>query len=318
MNSTDEDKSSEVFISHSAEEKDVAIKIRSLLRNAFGRDFGVFISSDYRSIPGGDNWFESITGKLKSTKIVLVMLSKYSVDRRWINFEAGVGLGACARVIPLVFSSFGKDEVGPPLSLLQVRDTKIVKDVEGMLADIANEIGITPKPVDVELFLDELNEIERKLPVFGVEIIPTLEYSGQNTYLHFRLQNNGNRDIEPLEVWATIPQEIRDPSSMLPAGSPALKVDYDQHSNPPTLTKRQFAGIAVSGADYFGGFEILPQLLVESMFPYRLPEMRLILRSGLLGNEVISFGVHLKKGGFERKMKLEEIEGFKAPNVPTS
>ena len=313
MKSLENEKKSGVFISHSADEKEVALKIRSLLRNAFGKDFDVFISSDYRSIPGGDNWFESITRKLKTSKIVLVMLSKYSVDRRWINFEAGVGLGADARVIPIVFRNFDKDDVGRPLSLLQVRDTKVVKDLEGMLTDIATTVGSAANDLDIELFVDELNEIERNLPVFGVEMIPTLEYSGPNTYLHFRLANNGNRDIEPLQVWATIPQEIRDPSSSSPAGSPALKVDYDQQSTPAMMTKRQFAGIAVTGADYFGSFEILPALLVESMFPYRLPEMRLVLKRDLLGSESISFGVHVKSGSsFQREMKLEEIEGFKA------
>ena len=46
-----------LFISHITDEKAAANKLKGLLRQAFGKEFGVFVSSDYVSIPGGDPWF---------------------------------------------------------------------------------------------------------------------------------------------------------------------------------------------------------------------------------------------------------------------
>lgn len=122
-------KAESVFVSHAEAEKAVAIKIKSLLRHTFGRKLGVFVSSDYRSIPSGDSWFDTITMKLKDADVVLVLLSNDSVDRRWINFEAGVGFGARSRTIPIVIRNFAKSSIGRPLELLQARDIHDVEDL---------------------------------------------------------------------------------------------------------------------------------------------------------------------------------------------
>lgn len=313
MKSTVKKEENKVFISHSADETNAAIKIKSLLRNSFGKDLEVFISSDYRSIAGGDHWFEKIVDALKSSKVVLVMLSEHSVDRPWINFEAGAGKGAENRVIPVVFRSFSKDRVVAPLSLLQVRDSKIVKDLEGMLIDIGSILAQDPNITDLELFIEELTEIERSLPVSGIDMIPTIHYSGENIYLDFRLENKGNREIQLTEVWATIPDECRDPTSHLPTGSPALRVAHNLDLILPTVTKRQFAGFVVTGPDYFPTFEILPELLIPSQFPYKLPELRLSLKRGFDGEQSVSFGVHGKSNiSFQKEIKLKEVEGFRS------
>src|SRR6266576_4408562 len=109
------EKKAAVFISHVSEEKAAAAKLKSLIRQAFGKDFGVFVSSDYVSIPGGEPWFARIVESLKSAQVVLVLVSGHSSDSRWINFEAGLGVGAEAKVIPTVFRNLDKGDVGLPL-----------------------------------------------------------------------------------------------------------------------------------------------------------------------------------------------------------
>src|SRR5437867_3123568 len=90
-----------VFISHIDLERPIALHLQKLLRRAFGEDFPVFVSSDKRSIGGGRQWFEEILRGLRNSTVILVLLSTDSVDARWINFEAGVGVGEHGRVIPV-------------------------------------------------------------------------------------------------------------------------------------------------------------------------------------------------------------------------
>jgi hypothetical protein len=94
-----------VFISHIADEGPVAIALKDFLREAFADNLKVFVSSDYESITSGEEWFRAIVEAIKSARIVLVLLSPMSVNRRWINFESGVGLGASVQTIPIVFST---------------------------------------------------------------------------------------------------------------------------------------------------------------------------------------------------------------------
>jgi hypothetical protein len=89
-----------VFISHIVEEKAAANRLKDPLRATFGPTLEIFVSSDYESIGSGEDWFNAICGALRVARVVFVLLSEASVDRRWINFEAGVGVGALALVTP--------------------------------------------------------------------------------------------------------------------------------------------------------------------------------------------------------------------------
>src|SRR5262245_11889437 len=122
-----------VFISHISDEAEVANRLKEFLKSTLGDSLEVFVSSDYQSIPGGEVWFDRIVAALMSSAVVLALISKESVDSRWINFEVGVGLGAGARVVPIVIKNLSKGEVGHPLSNLQVRALHDGKDVQGMI-----------------------------------------------------------------------------------------------------------------------------------------------------------------------------------------
>jgi len=143
----------DVFISHATEESALAVSLKEFLMLAFGEDCRIFVSSDYRSIGGGKLWFVELLEALKSAPVVLVLLSESSVGRRWINFEAGIGIGAGSLVIPLVTPGFQKGEVGHPLSALQVRSLADDKDVEGMLDDIAGRTNRNYSEVEAAKFV---------------------------------------------------------------------------------------------------------------------------------------------------------------------
>jgi len=80
-----------IFISHISEEKELATILKKHLENDFLELIEVFVSSDTESIFAGSNWLDSISSALRDACTELVLCSKASVNRPWINFEAGAG-----------------------------------------------------------------------------------------------------------------------------------------------------------------------------------------------------------------------------------
>jgi hypothetical protein len=139
-----------VFISHITEERATALLLKDLLQRVFSQDLSIFVSSDYESIVGGEVWFTTIVNGLKSSSVIVVLLSPDSLERRWINFEAGVGVGANATVIPVLVHLLEKGEVGHPLTSLQIRSLQSLEDAHALLRDIGGKIGRIPKVVDCD------------------------------------------------------------------------------------------------------------------------------------------------------------------------
>jgi TIR domain len=113
-----------VFISHITDEAPVADGLKVYLQRCFGPALPVFVSSDYVSIPTGDEWYRAILGGVMETDLFIVLLSRDSIDRRWINFEAGLAIGAKRRVVPLTIRGLASGDVGLPLSQMHLRSLR--------------------------------------------------------------------------------------------------------------------------------------------------------------------------------------------------
>ncbi len=96
----------------------------------------MFVSSDYESIAGGDIWFTTIVNALKTSLVEIVLLSPTSVDRPWINFEAGVGIGTESLVIPVRRTRAGARRRWILLSSLQIRSLEDNANVRALLKDL--------------------------------------------------------------------------------------------------------------------------------------------------------------------------------------
>lgn len=106
-----------VFISHITPEKEVAIAFKELIEESFLNMIEVFVSSDGESINMGQRWLESITVALKKCSIEIVLCSPQSVQRPWINFEAGAAWIRDIPVIPLCHSGMEPSKLPVPLNL---------------------------------------------------------------------------------------------------------------------------------------------------------------------------------------------------------
>ena len=97
-----------VFISHISEEALLAEELKDIVESTFLGQYSVFVSSDSESIRPGDNWLEKINSSIEDAKLMLILCSKMSVGRPWINFEAGCGWVKRIPIIPICHSGLTK------------------------------------------------------------------------------------------------------------------------------------------------------------------------------------------------------------------
>lgn len=108
-----------VFVSHISDEAELAKILKGHLLADFGGLLAVDVSSDATTIDAGKEWLEAIKGKLRSAAVELLLCSKASVGRPWINFEAGAGWLHNMPVIPVCHSGLLPKELPMPLHALQ-------------------------------------------------------------------------------------------------------------------------------------------------------------------------------------------------------
>jgi hypothetical protein len=202
-----------IFISHIAEESPIALLLQAYINRAFRGGVEIFVSTDKRSIEGGKEWWELIRQKLKSVKVVLLLLSDESVNRPWINYEAGVGDGAgflheahtC--VIPIAVKSFHFGKLGFPLRGFNGRE---IADLEGILYDISQQTGLVSVGVDSAQFGENLKKAEASL--IYRNLVKRLVLEQSRSWLTFEVSNLGNTDIGLLYAEAILPQAIKSPN----------------------------------------------------------------------------------------------------------
>ncbi len=130
-----------IFISHNVPEAKLAIALKEFLQVALGADYPVFVSSDYETIQGGKPWFAEIVTAVSTATAVLVIATPDSMDQRWLNFEAGIGIGCGIPVMPLLSRGLTKERFKPPLNQLQARDLANKGDFDGMIKDFTEVFG---------------------------------------------------------------------------------------------------------------------------------------------------------------------------------
>ena len=78
-----------VFISYSRDDKELADKIRRALADA-----GVTTSIDDDTVPPGARWRETLVKKLHRADAVVAVVSKSTVESSWTMTELGIAWGA--------------------------------------------------------------------------------------------------------------------------------------------------------------------------------------------------------------------------------
>ncbi len=108
-----------IFISHISEEVRLAVIFEQHMAADFLNLIEVFVFSDTEIISAGKNWLTSIDTALRNACIELILCSKASIKRPWINFEDGAGWMSGIPVVPVCQTELRPRDLPMPFSVLQ-------------------------------------------------------------------------------------------------------------------------------------------------------------------------------------------------------
>lgn len=129
-----------VFISWSGEaSRDLALALRDWFPRVL-QDVKPFVSS--KDIDKGSTWITDLRKELADSSFGVVCLTPENILSPWLNYEAGaIATSLNVRVCPVLLG-VGKNQVNPPLSLLQMTDLT-VEDMS-LLMDSMNKADGSP------------------------------------------------------------------------------------------------------------------------------------------------------------------------------
>jgi len=77
-----------IFISHDNSDETIAIELKKFIENIF-LNTNVYVSG--RDLEGGQTWIENIKLALKSSQVIIALVTKKSINANWLYFESGAG-----------------------------------------------------------------------------------------------------------------------------------------------------------------------------------------------------------------------------------
>ena len=151
-----------VFISHISSETELAQNLKKHLEKHFLGLLDIFVSSDRATIPAGSKWLEEVDKALKSADLQVVLCSKESVGRPWVNFEAGAVWLRGIPVIPLCHSGLRPSDLPVPLAMLEGIECSQPEGLQKLYDAIAGELSVNVPEVDFPGLAAEFKELEKK------------------------------------------------------------------------------------------------------------------------------------------------------------
>lgn len=160
-----------LFISHISEEMMSA----AALKAALSRDFlglpEVFVSSDEESIAAGDDWLSAIRNALGQCSALIILCSRASIERPWINFEAGAAWMRNVPLIPVCHLELRPRDLPIPLSLRQAIALNRSEDIKRLYQRVADVLHCDLPSVDFAKLSTELNVArDHGTPTQSVEV----------------------------------------------------------------------------------------------------------------------------------------------------
>lgn len=131
----------DVFLSFIHEEEKVAKAVQQFLKDKLDKQ-SVFMSADRWQVFAGEIWLDRIEQELDSAKVVILVLSKRSVVRPWVNFEAGAAWLAKKAVIPVCFGDLLKENLPKPYS--GITALALPDEADYLLQSVAHHLHLVP------------------------------------------------------------------------------------------------------------------------------------------------------------------------------
>src|SRR5205807_4084965 len=149
-----------VFISHINEEAELAGILKKHLERDFEKLIEVFVFSVNISL--GKRWLEEIHDELQTGQVEIILCSKESVQRPWINFECGAGWARNIPVVPVCHSGLEVDALPIPLKMLKGMQCNNPEGLDQLYALLAETLeSVMPRP-DFSVVVKEVMAFEEQ------------------------------------------------------------------------------------------------------------------------------------------------------------
>lgn len=154
----------QIFISHISKETTLARALKERILVDFGKkSLDVFVSSDRTTIEAGSKWLQEIERALKAADLVMVMASRESVARPWVNFEAGAVWLKGVPLIPICHSGMTPAGLPTPLNLLQGTSIDNAEGLQKVYDAIARQIEVATPSVDFKAMARDFTRVVEQL-----------------------------------------------------------------------------------------------------------------------------------------------------------
>ena len=160
-----------IFISHISEEANLAAIFRQHIPTDFLSLVDVFVSSDTESISAGRNWLTSIESALRDACVELILGSKVSIKRPWINFEAGAAWMKGIPVVPVCHTELRPRDPPMPFSVLQAVEANQESGLRQIYALIARKLESEVPHPDFTKLIEEIQSFETEYTIRLKELI---------------------------------------------------------------------------------------------------------------------------------------------------
>jgi hypothetical protein len=153
-----------LFVSHISEEGEIAALLKGAMEGDFLGLVEFFTSSDVGSISAGEDWLKAVEGAISGAAAVIVLCSKASVQRPWVQFELGAAWMKHVPIIPVCHSGMKVDELPMPLSRLQGVELGTALGLERLYQTVTSilELNQAPQLTDLPERLGRISELERR------------------------------------------------------------------------------------------------------------------------------------------------------------
>lgn len=175
-----------ICIKHISEETELAQLLKNEIDERFRGIFDVFVSSDGKSIQGGDLWFTTIKNAIEKADIMLVLCSSKSIYRPWIPFEFGAGLMRGTKTISICHSDMSPNLLPMPFSAVQswsISNNKELGNLFEMLSSLVEFNFREEEIFEVTDFLEKVTAIEKRYVFSGQAISAIKELNEINPEL---------------------------------------------------------------------------------------------------------------------------------------
>jgi hypothetical protein len=150
-----------MFVSHVSEEAALAEALKSHL----GRDFlglvDIFVSSDLDSIAAGGKWLDTLEQALREASVLLVLCSRASLTRPWVNFEVGAAWIKSIPIVPVCHSGLRPEDLPIPFSVLQGVEANTERGLKRIYSLVAEKLGCQVPQKEFAKLVAEVAEFER-------------------------------------------------------------------------------------------------------------------------------------------------------------